>query len=72
MTMLEGLIPKFRAANPDARERMVKKAADCIKSTWTEEMEFNKDVMISICDLSTKLGYSQSSLAYSRTSVQQS
>ena len=72
MSMLEGLIPKFRAADPDAQERMVKKAANCIKSTWTEEMEFDKDVVISVHDLSTELGYSQSSLAYSQTSVWQS
>ena len=58
MSMLKGLIPKFWAADPDAWERMVKKAADCIKSTWTEEMEFDKDVVISVRDLSTKLGYS--------------
>ena len=72
MSMLEGLVPKFQAADPDAWERMVKKAANCIKSTWTEEMEFDKDVVISIRDLSTELGYSQSSLAYSQTSVWQS
>jgi transcriptional antiterminator len=50
---------------------LIKKAADRIKSTWTEEMEFDEDVVISVRDLSTELGYSQSSLAHSRTSVWQ-
>ena len=65
MSILEGLSPKFRAADPDTREKLIKKAADRIKSTWTEEMEFDEDVVISVCDLSSELGYSQSSLAHS-------
>lgn len=72
MSMLERWIPKFRAADPDAREKIVKIAADRMKSAWTEEMEFDEDAVINVRDLSTILGYSQSSLAYSRTSVRQS
>jgi hypothetical protein len=55
MSMLEKCIPKFRAAPANRRENIVQQAADRIKDTWTEDMEFDRDTMISVCELSAQL-----------------
>ena len=52
MSMLRRRIPKFRTANPTRREKMVRDAADHIKSTWTEDVEFDRDTVINVCKLS--------------------
>ena len=67
MSMLERLIPKFRNADTNSREKIIKSAADHIKGMWTEETRFDRDAVISVCDLSGELGYSHVFLAYSRT-----
>jgi hypothetical protein len=59
MSILRRYIPKFRTANPTSREKMVEEAADNIRSTWTEDAEFDRAAAISVCKLSAKLGYSQ-------------
>jgi hypothetical protein len=71
MSMLERLMAKFRAADTNGREELVTKAADSIERTWTEDTRFDRDAMISVCDLSAKLGHSHVFLAYSRTPVRQ-
>ncbi|KAF8486612.1 hypothetical protein F5888DRAFT_1640084 [Russula emetica] len=46
--MLERCLPKFRGADPKSREKMVKEAADHIKSAWTGGTEFDRDTVISL------------------------
>jgi hypothetical protein len=48
---------------------MVEEAADNIGRLWTEEIEFDRDSVINVRELSAKLGHSQIFLAYSPTSV---
>jgi hypothetical protein len=48
---------------------MVEEAADNIGRLWTEEIEFDRDSVINVRELSAKLGHSQILLAYSPTSV---
>jgi hypothetical protein len=67
--MLEQLIAKFQAANTNSHEKLVTKAADSIKRTWTEDTQFDRDAMISVYDLLAKLGYSHVFLAYLQTPV---
>jgi len=69
---LESQAAKFQAANPNDREKMITDAADCIKRTWQEGVEFDRDTVTNVCALSDKLGYSHIFLAYSPTSVSQS
>ncbi len=67
--MLERWTPKFRAADLNHREKMVNKAADYIESTWMESIEFNRDVVTSVHDLSAKLGYPKIFLVHLPASV---
>lgn len=55
---------KFRAADPDSREKIIKEAADQIEGTWMADIEFDRDMVINVCDLSAKLCYSHIFLAY--------
>jgi hypothetical protein len=50
--MLDGRVPKFRGANPKHREKIVREAADHIKSTWTEDVEFHRGAVINVRELS--------------------
>jgi hypothetical protein len=70
--MLEKWAPKFRAANTNRRDAIVEEAADGIKRMWTEDTEFDRDRVISVCKLSAKLCYSHISIAHLRTLVPQS
>jgi len=54
ISMLERYIPKFRAADPNSWENIVEEAADHIKSTWTEDTEFDRGAIISVCEFSAK------------------
>ena len=51
ISMLERYIPKFRAANTSRRENIIEEAADQIKGTWTEDIEFDRDTIINVCEL---------------------
>jgi hypothetical protein len=53
--MLEKCIAKFRDATANRREKMVEEAADSIKGAWTEDMEFDRDTVIGVCELSAQL-----------------
>jgi hypothetical protein len=64
MSILEGLIPTFRTADMNGCEKIIKSAANHIKGIWTEETGFDRDAVISVCDLSGELGYSHIFLAY--------
>ena len=67
MTMLKPWFIKFRGANPDNQDKIIKEAANCIQRTWTEDTEFDQDSMINVCDLSANLNYAQIFLAYYQT-----
>ena len=54
--MLERWGVRFRAANANRREKMIKEAADRIKRSWTEDVEFNRGKVIAVRRLSTRLG----------------
>jgi hypothetical protein len=69
--MLERLMPKFRAADAKHREKFVEDAADHIENAWAEDVEFDRDTVICVRELSNKLCYSQPFLAYSPASVWQ-
>lgn len=70
--MLTRQVPGFRAADPNRREKMIREAADRFKSTWTEDIAFDRDAVIGVGELSVKLAYSQIFLAYFPISVRQS
>jgi hypothetical protein len=67
--MLERLMPKFRAADANLRVKMVQDTADNIRNAWAEDVEFDRDIVISVCQLSDKLDYSQPFLACSPVSL---
>jgi hypothetical protein len=69
--MLDRSGAQFQAANPTNWEKMIIEAANHIESTWSESVEFNRAAMISIRDLSAKLGYSHLSIAYLQTPIWQ-
>jgi len=58
ISMLERYIPKFRAADTKCQKDMVEEAADRIKATWTEDTEFDRDTVISVCGFPATLCYS--------------
>lgn len=59
ISMLKKCIPKFREANPIHREEIVRDAADRIKETWSESIEFDEVAAICVCDPLAGLGYSE-------------
>jgi len=69
INVLEWKASKFLSSNTNKQEKIVEEAANTIKSIWTEDIEFDRDTVINICELSTKLGHSYILLAYSPTSV---
>lgn len=58
MSMLEKWVAKFRAADADRQEEIVEEAADQIKNAWREDLEFDREMVTSVCILSTKWGRS--------------
>ena len=54
--MLERWGIRFRAANVNRWEKMIKEAADRIKRSWTEDVEFDRGKVIAVRRLSTRLG----------------
>jgi hypothetical protein len=46
--MLDRYITKFRAADPNLRERIVEEAADSIENTWAEDPEFDRDAVTNV------------------------
>jgi hypothetical protein len=69
INVLERRASKFISSNTNKREKIVEEAANTIKSIWTEDIEFDRDAVINVCDLSAKLGHSHIFLAYSPTSA---
>jgi hypothetical protein len=64
INMLGRWAPKFQAADLNRWEEIVEKAAKSVKRMWIEDIEFDKDTVINVRELSAKLGYSQTFLAY--------
>jgi len=56
ISMLERRAAKFRGADPKDREKIVTTAADHIEKNWRGDVEFHRDTVISVCDLSAQLG----------------
>jgi len=54
----ERYTPRLRTANTNDREIIVSEAADDIERTWGEDTDFNRDTVLSVRDLSAKLGHS--------------
>ena len=71
MGILERHAPKFQAADRKDQETIVRKVAEQIKSTWTKGVEFERDTVIGVCDLSDTLDHSEIFLAYLQVSVWQ-
>jgi hypothetical protein len=55
MKMLANCGTRFQAAGTKGREKIVQEAADTIEDTWTEDMEFDRDTAIGVCELSAQL-----------------
>ena len=67
--MLKRWTLKFQAADLSKQEKIINKAADCIKSIWEEGTGFDIDLVARIRGLSVSLGYSQTCLACLRASI---
>jgi hypothetical protein len=52
---------------------MIKDAANNIKSAWTEDIEYDGEAIIAVCELVSEIGLFSdiSTAAYSRVSVRQ-
>jgi hypothetical protein len=55
MSILRGHIAKFRAADADCREKIIKEAAGKLKNNWRESVEFDSEVVISVCEPSSEV-----------------
>ena len=56
--MLDRNFAGFRKSTPEVQGKMIEKAADNIGNAWREDIEFDRDAMICVCELFAKLGYS--------------
>jgi hypothetical protein len=55
MSILRGHVAKFRAVDTNSREKIIKEAAGKLKNTWREGVEFDSEVVISVCELSSEV-----------------
>jgi hypothetical protein len=60
---LKSFIPKFKAAKPNQRKKVIEDAAETIRKTWMEDSEFDLEIVISVYDLSAELDHSHLFLA---------
>jgi len=49
---MESRTAKFRAVGTNRREKIVEEIANHIESTWVEDIEFDREAVISVCGLS--------------------
>jgi len=54
----ERYTPRLRTANTNDGEIIVSEAANDIERTWGKDTDFNRDTVLSVRDLSAKLGHS--------------
>ena len=52
---MRGHVTKFRAADTNSREKIIKEAAGKLKNAWREGVEFDSEVVISVCELSSEV-----------------
>jgi hypothetical protein len=69
--ILENCAAKFKAGDTEGREKIIRQAAVLIKRSWREDVEFDRDTVMKVCDLSAKIGYSHTFPAHSPTYVWQ-
>ena len=55
MSMLERNATKFQAADTNCWEQIIQDTANNIKDTWIEGMEFDRDAMIKVSELSDRI-----------------
>lgn len=55
ISILRKHVPKFRAADTTHREKIITEAAGKLKDAWREGVEFDSEVVISVCELSSKV-----------------
>jgi hypothetical protein len=55
--ILEKYIAKFRAADTNLREKLIEEATDSIERAWGEDVEFDRDVVINVCEFSVTVKY---------------
>jgi len=73
LSMLRRWILKFRTADVNNQKKIIGKAVDHIKATWTGDVEFNHNTVMNVCELSANLIIlNPDILAYSSPSVQSS
>jgi hypothetical protein len=63
--MLNRCVAKFQAADPEGWEKIIMDSTNLIERTWLEDIAFERDAVMNICDLSGVLSHSQIFLAYS-------
>jgi hypothetical protein len=54
LSIVEHLVPRFKAAPSSQRKQLIEKAADRIERRYGTE--FDRDMLTSVCSLSAKLG----------------
>ena len=55
MSILRGHVTKFQAADTNCQEKIIKEAARKLTSAWREGVEFDSEVVIGICELSSEV-----------------
>ena len=55
MSILRGHVAKFRAADTNSREKIIQEAAGKLENAWREGVEFDSEVVISVCELSSEV-----------------
>jgi len=57
--MLDRCFDRFKAADEETREEIIEDAADYIQNTWNDDAEFDRDAVISVYELPSKLNHSK-------------
>jgi hypothetical protein len=55
ISILRKHVPKFRAADTNHQEEIIKEAAGKLKNAWREGVEFDSEVVISVRELSSEV-----------------
>jgi hypothetical protein len=54
-SILRRHVTKFRAADTNSREKIIKEAAGKLKNAWREDVEFDSEVVISVSEPSSEV-----------------
>ena len=55
MSILRRHVTKFQAANTNHHKKIINEAARKLKNAWREGVEFDREAVISICELSSEV-----------------